>query len=96
MSKSIAELNKIIEELELKLAKRGKGKKDECLELLRGGYDTIASISESMGIKNTNVSSLFSYLRKDGYLIEKIKAGGNNIIIFGEIGDALGVVKKDV
>ncbi len=98
MSKSVKELNEIIEKLERQLGAKGKGKKLECLELLRSGYDSISSIAEKMKIKNTNVSSLFSYLRKDGYLIEKVSIGGMKVLIFGEIGEGIVDVlgKKDV
>ena len=85
-------MSKIIEELESKLAKKGKGKKEECLELLRGGCDSIANISEQMGIKNTNVSSLFSYLRKDGFVIESVRVRGEKILIFCEPGESLGKI----
>ena len=75
-----AELLELVADLESKLSRSGKGRKSEVLELLRGGYDSIESISEELGINSKNVSSVLSGLRKDGYMIISYRVRGSNIV----------------
>ena len=53
------------------------GRKDQVLQCLRSGINTIDSIAEHLGINSKNVSSQLTYLRKDGYMIYSIRF--NNI-----------------
>lgn len=65
-----AELLTVIEELSTKLENRkGDGRKEEVLAILKREPMTIYDISEELGISNKNVSSQLCYLKKDGIQI---------------------------
>lgn len=49
------------------------GRKDQVLQCLRSGINTIDSIAEHLGINSKNVSSQLTYLRKDGHMIYSIR-----------------------
>lgn len=53
------------------------GRKDQVLQCLRSGINTIDDIAEHIGINSKNVSSQLTYLRKDGHMIYSIRF--NNI-----------------
>ena len=56
------------------------GRKEQVLNCLRTGINSIDKIAESLGINNKNVSSQLSYLRKDGHMIYSIRINGNTTL----------------
>jgi len=77
------------EELEVELKgvgsnrKGGSGRKEELLEILKGGLYSVKELGEKIGISNRNVSSIVCYLRDDGFDIRKI--GGNRLVLWSKI-----------
>ena len=53
------------------------GRKEQVLQCLRSGINTIDAIADHLGINSKNVSSQLTYLRKDGHMIYSIRF--NNI-----------------
>jgi biotin operon repressor len=65
-----AELIETIRDLEEKLArKKGDGRKEEVLALLKTAPHSIYEMAEKLDISNKNVSSQLCYLKKDGHRI---------------------------
>ena len=76
--KRFDEMTKI--ELIEMLEKKGNARGESVLKLLKSGYDTIEAIGEELNITSKNVSSIFSGLRKKGYAIISVRAGGQSIV----------------
>ncbi|RMG70189.1 MAG: ArsR family transcriptional regulator [Chloroflexi bacterium] len=70
----------LIKELMKAKAAKTKGRKEQVLDLLKQGYDTIEAIANELGISTKNVSSQLTYLRKEGYHILSISAGGQSVL----------------
>ena len=81
------------EELEVELKgvgsnrKGGSGRKEELLEILKGGLYSVKELGEMIGISNRNVSSIICYLRDDGFGIKKI--GNNRLVLWDVIRDGV-------
>ncbi len=67
------ELDKLMEENKILRSKKGD-RKSEVLSLLEEGVNDIEEIGKKLGIKEKNVSSILSYLRKE------LKSKGKGII----------------
>lgn len=52
---------------------KAAGRKDQVLQCLRSGINTIEAIADHIGINSKNVSSQLTYLRKDGHMIYSIR-----------------------
>lgn len=52
---------------------KAPGRKEQVLQCLRTGINTIDAIAEHLNINTKNVSSQLTYLRKDGYMIYSIR-----------------------
>ena len=52
---------------------KATGRKDQVLQCLRTGINTIAGIADHLGTNSKNVSSQLTYLRKDGHMIYSIR-----------------------
>lgn len=61
--------------IEMLKTKQGRGRKEEVLDLVKEGRISIEGIAAKVGITNRNVSTLLSYLRKDGYAFGKDSKG---------------------
>lgn len=57
--------------------RKATGRKEQVLQCLRDGINTIDKIAETLGITNKNVSSQLTYLRKEGHMIYSIRL--NNV-----------------
>lgn len=70
-------LNELSKEELILLVMRGKGsgRKNEVLKLLKDGRISIEDIAKKIGIERRNVSTLLSYIRKDGYNLGKDSKG---------------------
>lgn len=68
------ELYKLAVELEERLAKKGAGRKEEVLNLMGNGFNTIESIAAELKTTTKNISSYLSYIRTD------LKSKGSTII----------------
>ena len=80
-------LNELIKENEV--LRNKKDRKSEVLSLLRKGVNSIEEISKGVGIKEKNVSSILSYLRKDlekkGEGILSVKYSNKNFVVLMKI-----------
>ena len=56
-------------------------RKNQVLECLKSGVDTIEAISEKLNIQTKNVSSQLTYLRKDGYNILTVSVKDQSILL---------------
>ena len=69
MTKSVEELVEIILEMNMPREQKSHKKFDALAILKRGKPVSIMQIAEEMNISTKNVSSLLTYLRKDGHEI---------------------------
>lgn len=74
-TKTVEELTAEIAELKAKLHAKGEGKKGQLLVILKEGRISIEDIAKRMGITERNVSTLKSYLKKDGVMCGKDSKG---------------------
>jgi predicted transcriptional regulator len=71
-----AGLQKINDELTAKVASKGEGgRKAEVKAILEQGRISIEDIAKKVGVTTRNVSSVLSYLRKDGICLGKDSKG---------------------
>ena len=68
----IAIINKLQQE-KVNHSTKAAGRKDQVLQCLRSGINTIEAIADHIGINSKNVSSQLTYLRKDGHMIYSIR-----------------------
>ena len=61
-------------------AKSGENRKQQVLDLLNEGYDTIEGLADQTGMTKKNVSSVLSGLRKQGHVIITLKIQGQSIL----------------
>ena len=54
---------------------KGGGRKEEVLNVLKGGIYSVKEIGGMFNISSRNVSSVICYLRDDGYEIRKMNKG---------------------
>jgi len=84
-----AELDRLMKENE-SLKSKGSRKK-EVLSLLRKGMNNIEEIAGKVGIKEKNVSSILSYLRKDlsskGEGILSVKYDNKNFVVLMKLSE---------
>ncbi len=62
-------------------ANKSGGRKQQVLDLLNQGYDTIEAISEKIQISTKNVSSQLTYLRNDGHIIITLNINKQSILM---------------
>jgi len=70
---SVEEIKSLLE------GKKSGGRKEEVLSILKKGWVKIEEIGKEVGIKNKNVSSVLSYLRSDGWVIEENSLGKKRV-----------------
>jgi len=61
----------------------GGGRKEEVLEILKGGLYSVKELGVMVGVSNRNISSVICYLRDDGYGIKKI--GNSKLVLWDRI-----------
>lgn len=67
----------------LSVGNKGSGRKEEVLEILKGGIYSVKELGTKVGVSNRNISSIVCYLRDDGYGIKKI--GNNKLVLWDKI-----------
>ena len=61
--------------------KSNRGRKEQVLELLKNGFDSIEAIAEELGITAKNVSSQLTYLRNDGHIIITVSIHKESVLM---------------
>ena len=78
----MSEKKEVLSVEEIKALLEGKkkgGRKEEVLGILKRSWIGVTEIGKEVGIKNKNVSSILSYLRSDGWIVEENSLGKKRI-----------------
>jgi predicted transcriptional regulator len=74
----------LLRDARIKAAKNEKpkkvGRKTQVLAILQNGETTMTMIAEALNISKKNISSILTYLRKEGYVITTKRNGKNHIV----------------
>lgn len=70
-----------VEQLRARGRRSGSGRKVELLEIMAAGGGEMLDIANKMGITTKNLSSLFHYLKKDGWTV-RIEDGIRTLVKF--------------